>query len=136
MREDARWRHFFSMNLLRRNKRHSREAMFAPDLPMNSVEPRQGFRLVVGHLDARHPQREPMDHARQRTYSRELLSRKLTAAHLGEIVVRVVVVVDRMTAGCRLPARLSSSGLGFGAGVGLASDFTFSRVIGSSSSFA
>jgi hypothetical protein len=76
-----------------------------------------------------------MHDLRQRAERGKLFSRTLTFAHLLPVVVRVVVRVVVCWIGGRLPARFSSSGLGFGAGVGRASVFSLLRVNGSSSSF-
>ena len=103
--------------------------MFSPDLPMNAVQSRKSFRFIMRHLDTRDTQSETMNDLGQRTERRKLFSRKLTRAHLPE-VVRVVRLVSTRV---RVPAPFSSSGAGFGAGVGRASVFSFRRVPGSSS---
>ena len=81
------------MDLLGGNERHVSETMFAANFPMNAVKPRKRFRFVVRHLDAGYAQREAMNDARQNTQRWKLFSRKLTIAHLPEVVVRVVRVV-------------------------------------------
>jgi hypothetical protein len=93
----------FAMDLLRRYEREISEPMFVADSPMHSVQARERFRFVVGYLDARHAQGETVNSLGQRLQLRELFSRKLTSAHLGDVVVRVVRVVVVWT-GCRLPA--------------------------------
>jgi hypothetical protein len=50
----------FPVNLLRRHKRHRGETVFASDFPMNAVQPRERFRLVVGHFEAGHTQSKAM----------------------------------------------------------------------------
>ena len=124
-----------SVNLLCGSKRHGGEPMPAEDLPMNAIQPRERFRLVVGHLDPGHAQGETMSDLRQSAERRKSFSRKLIFVHLLPVVVRVVRVVVLIWAGGRLPARFNSSGLGFGAGVGRASVLNLFRVKGSSSSF-
>ena len=97
----------FSMNLPGRNERHAGQTMFVTDFPMDLIETRERFRLVVRHLDAGHAQGEPVNDALQCTQRRELFSQKLTLAHLPEgivRVVRVVVVVVRLGMGGRFPA--------------------------------
>jgi hypothetical protein len=44
----------FPVDLLRSHKRDPSETMFAADFPMDVVKPRQRFRFIVRHLDARH----------------------------------------------------------------------------------
>ena len=71
---------------------------------MHPVEPREGFRLIVRHLDARHAQRESVDNLGQRLQWRELFSRALNLVHFGDVVVRVVRVVVLVGMGGLLPA--------------------------------
>ena len=120
-----------SMHLLRGDERHAVEAMFLPDLPMNTVQPSERFHLIVRDFDLGDTQGETVNGVGQRAERWELFSRKLTCVHLPE-----VVRVERLVwTGVRFPAPFNSSGLGFGAGVGTASVFNFRRVSGSSSSF-
>jgi hypothetical protein len=82
-----------SMDLLCGNKRRSSEPMMASNIAMNAVQPRKRLYFVVRHLDARHPEGETVNDLGQRAQRRELFSRKLTVAHLLDVVVRVVRVV-------------------------------------------
>ena len=94
----------FPMDLLRGDERGRAELMFGANFSMNTVEPCEGFGLVVRHLEARNTERETVDDLRQRAQRREMFDRKLSFAHLLPVVrvVRVVVVVVRT--GGRLPA--------------------------------
>jgi hypothetical protein len=94
----------FSMNLLRGNERQISDPVFAADFPVHSVQPRERFRLIVRHLETRDAQRETVNDLGQRLQRRELFSRKLTLAHLPDVVVRVVRVVVLVGTGGRLPA--------------------------------
>ncbi len=91
------------MHLLRSNERHPGKTMFAADFSMDAVQPRERFRFAVRHFEAGHPHREAVDNVRQPAQHRKMFSRKLTVAHLPEVVVRVVRVV-RVVTGGRLPA--------------------------------
>ena len=122
-----------SMHLLRRDERRGGDAALGSDLAMHAIQPRECFRFVVRHFNPRHAQGETMHELRQRAERGKSFSRTLTFAHLLPVVVRVVVRVLVSTGG-RLPARFSSSGPGFGAGVGRASVLSLLRVKGSSSS--
>ena len=124
-----------SMHLLRGDERCGAEAVLDSDLAMHAIQPRERFRFVMRHFQPGHAQGETMPDLGQRAKRGKLFSRTLTFAHLLPVVVRVVVVrVVVCWTGGRLPARFSSSGLGFGAGVGRASVFSLLRVNGSSSS--
>ena len=123
-----------SMHLLRGDERSGTEAGLGSDLAMDAVQAGERLRFVVRHLDPGHAQSEPMHDLGPRAERRKLFSRKLTFAHLLPVVVRVVVVRVLVSTGGRLPARFSSSGPGFGAGVGRASVLSLLRVKGSSSS--
>jgi hypothetical protein len=83
----------FSVDLLRGNERQLSETVFAADFPMHAVQPGERFRFVLRHLEAGHAQRESVNDARQCAQGLKLFSRKLTVAHLPEVVVRVVVVL-------------------------------------------
>jgi hypothetical protein len=67
--------------------------MLSSNFSMNDIQARERFRLVVRHLNARHPQGETVNDLGQRAQRRELFSRKLILVHLPEVVVRVVRVV-------------------------------------------
>ena len=92
------------MDLLRGKERQISEPVFATDFSMHSVQPRESLRLVVRHLDPRDAQRKPVNDLGKRVQRRELFSQKLTLAHLGDVVVRVVRVVVLVWIGGRLPA--------------------------------
>ena len=90
------------MNLLRSHKRHLAETMTISNFPMNAVQPRERFRLVVRHFETGHPQGEAVPQNGHCIQRGKMLSRKRNAAHLGLTVVRVVVVL--VVTGSRLPA--------------------------------
>jgi hypothetical protein len=46
------------VDLLRGDERHVSETTLAANFPVNAVQARERFRLVVGHLEAGHPQGE------------------------------------------------------------------------------
>jgi hypothetical protein len=95
---------FLSVDLLRGDERDRPKTMFMADRAVNSVQPRQSFRLVVRHLEAGDAEGEPVDDARQPAERRKLFSPRLSVAHFGDVVVRVVVVVVLVWIGGRLPA--------------------------------
>lgn len=128
-------RDILSMHLLRGYERRGVQSFPASNFSVNTIQPRQRFRFVLRHFETGHSQGETVRDLWQRAERAKLFSRKLTFAHLLPVVVRVRVVVVLCWTGGRLPARFSSSGPGFGAGVGLASVFNLLRVNGSSSSF-
>ena len=82
-----------TVHLLSRQERCAAKSIFLPDFSMDAIERRERFRFVARHLDAGHTQRETVNDIRPRLERREFLSRKLTVAHLPEVVVRVVRVV-------------------------------------------
>jgi hypothetical protein len=94
----------FSVNLLRRHEWDRGKTVAASYFPMNAVEPRERFRLVMGHGEAGHTECEAMHEIGRCLEGGIMLSRKLGFAHLGLTVVRVVVVVVRLGIGGRLPA--------------------------------
>ena len=94
----------FPVDLLRRHEGHPADPMTASDFPVNAVQPRERFRLVVRHLEAGHAQGKAVRQIGHSVQRGKMLGRERNAGHFGLVVVRVVVVVVLVVTGGRLPA--------------------------------